>query len=49
MLDELNSVLGFLFGTMSSIVALYLSGSILTGVFAIWLVRKISTLFDKIR
>lgn len=49
MLDNLNSIVGFCFSTLSQIFNLYLGGGILSGVLAIWLLRKISRLFDKLR
>lgn len=49
MLDDLNALAGFLFSTMTSIFSLYVGGGILTGVLVIWLLRKVSRLFDKLR
>jgi hypothetical protein len=49
MLDDLNSIVGFCFSTLSQIFNLYLGGGILSGVLAIWLLRKVSRLFDKLR
>lgn len=49
MLDDLNSIVGFVFSTCSNILALYLGGGILTGVLALWLLRKVSHLFDKLK
>lgn len=49
MLDNLNQIVGFVFSTASNILALYLGGGILTGVLAIWLLRKVSRLFDKLK
>lgn len=49
MLDSLNSVVGFVFSTFSGIFSLYIGGGILSGVFALWLLRKIARLFDKLR
>lgn len=49
MLDDLNSVVGFLFNTMTGIFSLYVGGGILTGVFALWLLRRVSKLFDRLR
>ena len=48
MLDNLNSIVGFCFSTLSKIFNLYLGGGILSGVLAIWLLRKVSRLFDKL-
>lgn len=49
MLNELNSVVGFVFSTFSDFFALYIGGGILSGVFALWLLRKVARLFDKLR
>lgn len=49
MLDDLNSIVGFIYDTLNSIFGLYLAGGVLTGVLAIWLLRKVSRLFDKLR
>ena len=49
MLGDLNSLVGFVFSTFSGIFGLYIGGGILSGVFAIWLLRKIARLFDKLR
>ena len=49
MLDDLNSIVGFCSSTLSQIFNLYLGGGILSGVLAIWLLRKVSRLFDKLR
>lgn len=49
MLDSLNQIVGFAFSTFSDVLALYLGGGVLTGVLAIWLLRKVAKLFDKLR
>lgn len=49
MLDDLNSLVGFVFSTFSGIFGLYIGGGILSGVFALWLLRRIARLFDKLR
>ena len=49
MLDDLNSLVGFVFSTFSGIFVLYIGGGILSGVFALWLLRKVARLFDKLR
>lgn len=49
MLDDLNSIVGFCFSTLSQIFNLYLGGGILSGVLLIWLFRKVSRLFDNLR
>lgn len=48
MLDDLNSIVGFIFDTLNGVFGLYLAGGVLTGVLAIWLLRKVSRLFDKL-
>lgn len=48
MLDDLNSVVGFLFNALTSVFNLYLAGGVLSGVLVIWLLRKVSRLFDKL-
>lgn len=49
MLNNLNSIVGFVFSTFSDFFALYIGGGILTGVLVLWLLRKVSRLFDKLR
>lgn len=49
MLNDLNSIVGFVFSTFSDFFALYIGGGILSGIFALWLLRKVSRLFDKLR
>lgn len=49
MLDDLNAIVGFVFSTFSCIFGLYIGGGILSGVFALWLLRKVARLFDKLR
>lgn len=49
MLDDLNALVGAVFSTMSGIFNLYIGGGILSGVLVIWLLRKVSRLFDKLR
>ena len=49
MLDDLNVIVGFLFNSLTSVFNLYLAGGVLSGVLAIWLLRKVSRLFDKLR
>jgi hypothetical protein len=48
-LTDLNSIVGFVFSTFSDFFALYIGGGILSGIFALWLLRKVSRLFDKLR
>lgn len=47
-LDNLNDIVGFLFNTLTSVFNLYLAGGVLTGVLAVWLLKKVSRLFDKL-
>lgn len=49
MLDDLNVIVGFLFNALTSVFNLYLAGGVLSGVLALWLLRKVSRLFDKLR
>lgn len=49
MLDSLNQIVGFVFSTCSDVFALYIGGGVLSGVFAVWLLRKVSHLFDYLR
>lgn len=49
MLDSLNQVVGFVFSTCSGVFALYIGGGVLSGVFVIWLLRKVSRLFDYLK
>lgn len=49
MLDNLNAIVGFLFNALTSVLNLYLAGGVLSGVLALWLLRKVSRLFDKLR
>lgn len=49
MLDNLNAIVGFLFHVLTSVYNLYLAGGVLSGVLAIWLLRRVSRLFDKLR
>lgn len=48
MLDSLNQIVGFLFHTFDGVIGLYLAGGVLTGVFALLLLRKVVRLFDKL-
>lgn len=48
MLESLNQIVGFLFKTFDSVICLYLAGGVLSGVFALWLLRKVVRLFDKL-
>ena len=49
MWSELSQVKDFLFSIMDRIIVLYFSGGILSAAFAIYIVRKVSTLIDKLR
>lgn len=49
MLNDLNSIVGFVFSTFSDFFALYIGGGILSGIFGLWLLRKVSRLFDKLK
>lgn len=49
MLENLNAIVGFVFSTFSDFFALYIGGGILSGVLALWLLRKVARLFDKLR
>lgn len=48
MIDKLNLILSFLWNTLDQVVLLYFGGGILTFSFAIYIVRKVSRLFDYI-
>ena len=49
MLDSLNQIVGFVFSICSDVFVLYIGGGVLSGVFAIWLLRKVSRLFDYLK
>ena len=49
MLDNLDAIVGFLFNTLTSVFNLYLAGGILSGVLVVWLFKRVSRLFDKLR
>lgn len=49
MLEDLQLVVGWLFSRFTEIFRLYTAGSILTGVLALWLLRKVAKLFDKLK
>lgn len=49
MLEQLNMIVGWVFSRLTDILQLYLEGSVLTGVFALWFLRRIAKLFDKLR
>lgn len=47
--NELSAVKDFLFTVFDHVVLLYFSGGILSAVFSIYIIRKVSTLIDKLR
>ena len=49
MLEDLQMIVGWVFSRLTEIFQLYTAGSILTGVLALWLLRKVAKLFDKLR
>lgn len=49
MINDLTALQDFLFTIFDHIVVLYFSGGILSFVFAIYIIRKLSTLIDKLR
>lgn len=49
MWQDLTLIKDFLFTTLDHIVLLYFSGGILSAVFAIYIIRKVSKLVDKLR
>lgn len=49
MINDLNLIKDFLFTCMDRIIVLYFSGGILSCVFAIYIINKISKLIDKLR
>lgn len=46
MYNDLTQILEFLWDTLDQVVLLYFGGGILTVAFAVWVVRKVSRLFD---
>lgn len=49
MIADLDLIKDFLFTTLDRIIVVYFSGGILSCAFAIYIVRKVSTLIDKLR
>lgn len=49
MWNDLTSILDFLFSIMDRFIVLYFSGGILSAVFCIYIVRKVSNLIDRLR
>lgn len=49
MLDALNQIVGFVLSICSDVFALYIGGGILSGVLALWLLRKVAKLFDYLK
>lgn len=46
MYEQLTQILNFLWTTLDGVILLYFSGGILSVVFAVWVIRKVSRLFD---
>lgn len=49
MINDLNLIKDFLFSCFDRFILIYFSGGILSCVFAIYIVRKIANLIDKLR
>lgn len=49
MIEQLNQILDFLYTCWDKIIVLYFGGGILSVAFAIYLIRKVSKLIDKLR
>ena len=49
MWNDLTAILDFCFSCMDRFLVLYFGGGILSAVFAIYIIRKVSTLIDKLR
>lgn len=49
MIQDLELIKDFLFSILDRIVVLYFSGGLFSVAFAIYIVRKISTLIDRLR
>lgn len=49
MLSDFQAVATSVFSTLTQVWALYVSGSVLSGVLLIWLFRRIARLFDKLK
>lgn len=49
MINDLVLLKDFLFSVFDRVIVLYFSGGILSCVFAIYIIRKVSNLIDKLR
>lgn len=49
MWEQLNQILDFLYTCWDQMLVLYFGGGILSAVFAIYIIRKLSILIDKLR
>lgn len=49
MWEQLNEILDFLYTCWDQMLVLYFSGGILSACFAIYIIRKLSTLIDRLR
>lgn len=49
MIEQMNLVVQFLFNCLDSIVTVYMVNGVLTMVFAVYVIRKLSKLLDHIR
>lgn len=48
MVNDLDAILTFLFSCWDKFIVLYFSGGILSAVFAVWIIRKLSRLLDRL-
>lgn len=48
MFDDLNAILQFLLTCWDRFLLLYFGGGILSVVFAVWIIKKISRLFERL-
>lgn len=49
MWSDLNEVLDFVLATLDKVLVMYFAGGIFSAVFCIFIVRKVSTLIDRLR
>lgn len=49
MFEDLNQVLDFMLATFDKLLVMYFAGGILSVVFCIFIVRKVSRLIDRLR
>lgn len=49
MWEQLNQILDFLYTCWDQMLILYFGGGILSAVFALYIIRKLSVLIDKLR